>query len=214
MRWSYSSCSCYYDCPAKYRYRYKERHPVEETKHPAAQRGTDIHALFENMLLDPDVNGLPKPFDYYDGFMKVLIEAGAKPEQIIILEKDWTPAPPWSDGWVKSILDAAVVQDSVARNYDWKTGKIYPNHQDQRELYSIMQFCQHPEVEIVIGMHVYVDLKENRSTTYNRSQLPELKAKWEELVRPLYEDEVFAPNPSFGCRSCPYSRANNGPCRF
>lgn len=212
MRWSYSAVSCYYQCPAKYKYRYRDGVEVKRLSAPAAERGTEIHALFEEALTDG--TALEGSFSYYNDFMRVLREHGTKPERIIVLERDWSPAPPWNEGWVKSILDAALVKDKEARNYDWKTGNIYPEHADQRELYSIMQLCDHPEVETVVGMHVYLDKKENRVSTYTRAQLPELKTKWEEKVRPLYEDEIFPTNPSFSCRFCEFSKGNGGPCRF
>jgi CRISPR/Cas system-associated exonuclease Cas4 (RecB family) len=213
MRWSYSAVSCYYQCPLKYKYRYRDKVEVERLASPAMDRGTEIHSLFEEALMSPAAI-LPPPFNYYDSFMATLREHNTQPEQTIVLAKDWTVAPPWDTGWVKSIIDAALVNGTEARNYDWKTGGIYDDHKDQRELYSIMQFCAHPEVETVVGMHVYVDKKENRSTTFKREQLPELKAKWEEKVRPLYEDEIFPANPSFSCRFCEFSKSNGGPCRF
>ena len=213
MRWSYSSVNCYYQCPAKYKYRYRDKLEVERLAAPAADRGTSVHLYFERMLIDESYE-LPEPFSYYNSFIRTLREHNAKAEEIIILEKGWTPAPPWSDGWVKSVLDASLINGTEARNYDWKTGGIYPEHADQRELYSLMQLCQYPEVETVIGMHVYVDKKENRVSTFTRAQIPELKLKWEEKVRPLYEDEIFPTNPSFSCRYCEFSKAFGGPCAF
>jgi len=213
MRWSYSAWSCYSGCPAKYKYRYIERHSVPKIPSPAMERGTEIHSLFEASLTDAEAE-LPPPFDYYTDFLEVLRNHGTKPEQTIILESDWTPAPPWNEGWVKAILDAGLVKGTEARNYDWKTGKIYDEHQDQRELYSLMQFCANPEVLVVVGMHVYVDKKENRSTIFQRSQVPDLKAKWEERARMMNEDEIFPTNPSFSCRFCDFSKYSGGPCRF
>ena len=213
MRRSYSSVNCYYQCPLKYKFRYLDKVPVQRTTTPAMERGTEIHSCFEAALGDPTAE-LPAPFDYYTTFINTLREHGAKPEQTIVLMHDWSPAPPWEEGWVKSILDAGLVNGAVAHNYDWKTGKIYDEHQEQRELYSIMQFCAYPEVEVVIGTHVYVDKKENRSTEFKREQLPALKAKWEEKVRPLYEDDVFPANPSYSCRYCDFSKWNGGGCKF
>ena len=213
MRWSYSSVNCYYQCPAKFKFRYIDGIRGLPSTSPAMERGTKVHSDFETCLRDESYVLAP-PFDYYGDFMCTLRDNGAKAEHVITLDKHWKPTAGWEPIWVKSILDVSLIQGNVARNYDWKTGGIYDDHKEQRELYSLMQFCENPEVEIVIGTHVYLDKKENRSNEFTRDQVPALKAKWEEKVRPLYEDEVFPTNPSYACRWCEFSRYNGGPCRF
>jgi len=212
MRWSFSAWNCYNQCPAKYKFRYKDRLRLG-MKSVAAERGDMVHASAERYLVDP-INRLESPMVYYESFLTALRDKGAKPEHTIILNREWKPAMPWEDEWLKAILDVALVEGTVARNYDWKTGKIYPDHVDQRELYSLAQLCAYPEVEVAIGMHVYVDLKQNRVSEFKQADVPALKAKWEERVSRLVEDEIFPTNPSFTCRYCEYSKWNGGPCRF
>lgn len=180
---------------------------------PAADRGTGIHGDLEHSLRDSEYV-LKAPFSYYNDFLATLRKHGARPEKTILLNKSWEPVLPWEDPWVKTILDVALTDGTTARNYDWKTGKIYPDHYDQRELYSLVQLCENPLLDKAIGMHVYVDLKENRVSEFTREELPALKAKWEERVRPLFEDEIFPTNPSYACRYCEFSKYNGGPCRF
>lgn len=213
MHWSYSSCGCYHQCPAKYKYRYRDNIRGTLPQHPAASRGTEIHAHFEHCLRDCEYH-LPNEFSYYNDFVTTLREHKAQAEVEISLNKEWRLIQPWDDVWVVSVLDVSLIEDTVGRNYDWKTGKIYPEHGDQRELYSLLQFCAYPQLERVIGMHVYVDLRQNRTSEYIRDDVPALKAKWEEKAHYLFEDEIFPPNPSFACTSCEYSRYNGGPCRF
>lgn len=214
MRWSYSSVSCYEQCPAKYRWRYLDKFEIApKLVAPAKERGTALHAALERAIREPEFE-LPDELKYYYGFISILRGEGAVPEKVIVLEHDWTPALPWSEGWVKSILDVHLKTKSVAYNYDWKSGNIYPEHSDQRELYSLMQFCEDEELEKVIGMHVYIDKRENRTSTFTRADVPALKKKWEEKARPLFEDEIFPTNPSFSCRFCEFSKSNGGPCKF
>ena len=39
-----------------------------------------------------------------------------------------------------------------------------------------------------------------------------LKALWEQNVKPMFKDEIFAPLPSYMCRWCHFRKDNGGPC--
>jgi hypothetical protein len=98
--------------------------------------------------------------------------------------------------------------------YDWKTGKIYPDHDDQKTIYSLAVFSEDPAVLSVRAVHVYLDSNTNREKTFHRDQVPELRQQWENRVQGLEQNPVLIPNPGFHCRWCGYRREVGGPCQF
>lgn len=209
--WSYSRYGTWKQCPAKLKFQLADTGP--RTSSPAAQRGTDIHKIFEDFLLN-NVYILPEPFQYYTKFLEALRDAKAAPELPIALDAQWRPVE-WDspDRWWRGVLDCVVFEPQIIHIYDWKTGNEYDDHREQREIYAaaIHSLFDTPFVRV---FHVYVDKKQNTTTLFPREDLPELKQKWENRVAPMLADERFVPNPGWHCRSCPYRAEVNGPCPF
>lgn len=216
MKWSLTSLSTYEKCPAQYKFRYMDNIPTPPTG-GAAARGTEIHAAFEGYLTGK-LPTLPEEFNFYTGLLNELRAKETYPEHTICLTREWTPtAATADDRWYKGILDVKAFErgkTTEATVIDWKTGKIYPEHQDQKSLYSLAVFAEHPDVQRVRAQHVYVDLGKTRETIYDREQMHELRAAWDTRVLKLEKEKEWIPNPSFKCRFCPYSKDKSGPCRF
>lgn len=211
MAWSLTSLHTFEQCTLKYKYKYIQR--LEEPRSYAAARGVDKHKMVEDFVND----GVPLPpeLDFYHGFLSNLKAAGGKPEVKLAMNKSWEPCD-WKaeDVWWRGVLDMLVLTPKEAIVYDWKTGKIWPDHEQQRELYCIATAQHFPELQQMRGIHVYVDLGKNRQHVYHRSELRSLQAKWETRVNRVTSAVEFFPNPSFKCRFCPFSRYKGGPCQF
>jgi PD-(D/E)XK nuclease superfamily len=211
--WSLSRLKTYEQCPAKYKYQHIDR--LAMPKHPAAERGIAIHKDLE-MFLTGAAPSLPANLSMYHGWLENLKPKKVFTEHRVGLRADWTPtefdAP---DVWLRSVLDLKVLgDDNTAHVYDWKTGKIYPDHVDQKTLYSATTFAEHPDLYQVTAIHVYVDLGKNTQQIFHRDQATALRQGWDSRVKPLLAETNWIPNPSYSCRWCPYSRAQGGPCRF
>lgn len=233
--WSLSAVGCYEKCQLKARYKYVERRP--EVRSDAAGRGIDFHKDIENFLIGASPT-LPSNLDYYTSWFTELKKHEIYPEHIIRLKQDWTPAQENEAHWYKGILDLKVVrrQESVESLpegtertqlqappieviiYDWKTGRVYPDHDDQKSLYSVATFAEHPSVFSVRAIHVYVDLRQIREKTFHRDQMHELRTAWDgragKFLEALKNPEGMIANPGFHCRYCSFSAAKGGPCRF
>lgn len=214
MNWSLSSLSTYEKCALQYKYRYLENRPVPPPG-GAAARGIEYHRHIEEFLTGKS-EALPNEINFYTQYLTQLKGKEIYPEYTICLDREWRAVRP-DDGsrWYKGILDLKVrSSETEAIVIDWKTGKIYPEHEDQKSIYSLAVFCEDPSVLRVRAIHVYLDLGKNTEAIYDRQQMHELRAKWDSRILKLENEKEWIPNPSFKCRYCAFSRGNGGPCRF
>ncbi len=214
MSWSLTRLQVSESCGAKYKWRYLDHLP-EAAKSEAAARGSAKHTLIESYLNSQEAMELPAELAYYKGFLDALKSHSCLPEHRIALDADWNKCD-WDapEAELKSVLDLLSIGELEATIYDWKSGKIYPDHADQRELYALAVFCAYPTVQTIRTIHVYIDLAKNREATYFRGMLEVMKAKWMERVNKMRAMTEFIPNPTYKCRWCGYSRYNGGPCQF
>jgi hypothetical protein len=214
MSWSLSSLSTYEKCALQYKFKYIDR--IERPfSSPAATRGLELHGAIEDFLTGKATE-LPHEINFYTQYLTGLKSQDIYPEHVICLDRQWIPVRPESpERWYKGILDLKVkTGETEATVIDWKTGKIYDSHDDQKSIYSLAVFAEQPSVQRVRAIHVYLDLGKNREKTYDRSQMHELRTSWDSRVLKMEEAKEYIANPSFMCRYCAFSRGNGGPCKF
>lgn len=208
--WSYSRYSTWKKCPALLRFQTlaAEKPPM----HPAAERGVRMHKNIEMFLLGE--SELIPELSYYHAFLTHLREQKAVPEVPIALDRNWQPVE-WDspERWVRLVLDAVLPYPTMPVIYDWKTGKEYPDHRDQREIYAISYHSILPAERSQV-YHTYLDTRQNTTTVFSVTDIPGLRQKWEIRAGEMLADREFVPNPGFYCRTCHFSRGNGGPCRF
>lgn len=210
MSWSLTSLTTYEKCPAQYKYRYIDKLPTPPAG-GAAARGTEFHSHLEKFLTGA-IDELPSELSFYTSLCKVLKEQKAIAEHTIKLDREWKPV---AEGhWYKGVLDVKILKGTEAEVLDWKTGKIYPGHADQASLYSLAVFSEEPDVQRVRARHIYLDLGKEREKVFDRNEMHQLRTAWEQRVERLENAKEFIPNPNYGCRYCPYSKGNGGPCKF
>ena len=211
MTWSLSRLQTYEGCAKKYEFRYVQG--LKSDAGPAAARGNLKHKSIEDYI--NGVSLLPTELAHYGPFLDHTKTLGGQAELQMALNKAWEPVP-WDspDVELKSVLDLLVLGPTEATVFDWKTGKIYDSHEDQKDLYSIIVLATHPELYQVRAVHVYVDLGKNREKTIHRDQASAIRTRFEARVARMESDKEFIPNPTFMCRYCSFSRFNGGPCKF
>lgn len=221
MKWSLSALKTFESCAFKYKLKYIDK--LEEVRSDKASRGVVIHADIENYIKDTGgvKSKIPEHLSFYKSFLDHIKGQEFYAEKTIRLSKEWKEIKEGEEHWYKGILDLLVIgsrgQDkdpTEATIYDWKTGKIYPDHDDQKTLYSVAVFSLYPTLFSVRAIHVYVDLGKNRETTYHRDQMHNMRKLWENRVEKLASAVEFLPQPSYACRWCAFSRFNKGPCKF
>ncbi len=211
--WSLTSLSTYERCGFKYKLKYVERIP--EIRSMQASRGVDFHRSVENFLTGAEPK-LPPELDFYTEFLTGLKQHEIYPEHKVSLSRDWNPTT-WEDGWFRGVLDLKLIpkeQNQTGFVYDWKTGKPYPDHDDQKTLYSIALFAEQPTLRSVRAVHVYFDSRRNIQKEFHKDQVHSLRQQWESRVQRLEQNPEFIANPGFHCRWCGYRREIGGPCQF
>jgi hypothetical protein len=215
-QWSFSRWSTYQDCPAKIKFRYVDK--LVEPGSPQMDRGTMIHKMAEVYVLAP--GRTQKPHDclktHADEFK---LARTSKP----IVEQEWAFTEAWEPtGWFAKNAWLRIKTDLIYQPkklpcvvVDHKTGKRYPKHSDQLSIEALTTFIMLPHVDEIDAQIWYLDQgKPNLNSKFVREDVPFLKMEWEDKVRPMLNDETFAPKPNYGCRWCHYRKANGGPCEF
>ena len=213
--WSYSRYGMYKQCPKKYKFAVIDGLPQPRLTEGPAFRGVGIHAMFENYLLGKR-DDLTSEFDYYTSFLDEMKKQKFMfPEIKLAFTREWEPCK-WDakDRWFRCILDALIVEEGTITIYDWKTGKEYPDHVNQREVYAVAVNAVYPNIENIECYHVYLDGRALTKSVYSKDQIPAIREKWEDKVQMMFDEQWYPANPSWLCRYCHFRKANGGPCEF
>lgn len=215
MTYSLTKIKMFEQCGAKYQYRYIDR--IKEKQNEYAARGTEVHGNLEAFVKD----GTPLlgKLEFYHGFLTQLKQHPVPicTEERIALRKDWSAAPDGEEPYLLAYIDLSRYVEVQAHLWDWKTGKIYPDHDDQKELYSAMVMGARPEIQVVTFNHVYVDIGKNRERAFSRDfDFDRIRQKWDSKIATIEATDArtLIPKPQFLCRYCSYSKFQGGPCRF
>lgn len=218
MNWSLSKLGTFTKCRRRFLYSYIQHLKGTEQPRGARERGVDQHAHIERYFKDR--TPLPVDLTHYKQWFDMLCAYEPIAEEPLAMLEGWMPGS-WEDPkvWWKGVLDLRVRKPPISWVFDWKTGKVYPDHVDQRELYAIAVFVNDPEINEIEAWHVYIDLGKKVKQIFFREQLPALIAKWNgklagymqalERFVPGEAETMFVTNPSYLCDYCPYSR---NPC--
>lgn len=216
--WSYSKIKLYESCAARYRYRYIEKLPSAPPG-PAAARGIEAHNQIEQYIKGYGSWDVPPgPEQIYPVLDKMRFrnEGWTGAEHKLGFCKEWKPSGFVADAtWGRAVLDAVWQSKNkeVLEIYEWKTGKPRDEYAEQRKLYAAVGLVWW-KVEKLSVTTVYLDnTAPNQRLNVSRSALPKLQDDWNARVELIEKDETFAPNPTFACRWCDYSRYKGGPCR-
>lgn len=220
MNWSLSKYGTFLKCRRRFLYAYIQG--LKGTPQPwgASDRGQDKHKAIERYFLYGE--DLPLDLLKYKDWFTLLKQHEFYAENQLAMLEGWLPCA-WLDpkAWWKGVLDLKVLSNGKAWVFDWKTGKIYPDHVDQKELYSIATFVEHPEVDEVEAWHIYLDLQhKDTKLIYTRAEHFEwLKTKWNAKLAPYMQalaryvpeeaETFFVTNPTYLCDYCPFSK---NPC--
>jgi hypothetical protein len=217
--WSYSRLHDHEECA--FRAKLKHLDHLKEPGSPALDRGAAIHKLAEDYVTKR-LAKLPSELKLFANEFKELrkISKRVAVEQQLAVNDQWDPCD-WfgADAWLRVVLDACYVDGDRLIIVDHKTGKLNPEHADQLDLYAVVGFIYHPEVDVVEANLWYLDQGEVTSRVYSRDEALKLRPKWLKRVKPFFADAAFKPVPSYACRWCFFGQAGKakggiGQCKF
>ncbi len=211
---SYSRYSMHNKCPQSYHWKYNEERPTTYDPGPAATRGTMIHKTIEDFInkesetIHEDIT--KKWLPYVDE----LRARGAAAEVDFCFTNQWEQTA-WEaeDGNTRGSLDMLLLRpDHTAQVDDWKTGRIYDDHAEQRSLYGLYVFKAFPDVTDVQVNSVYVDKNKKVTTTMSRVMVPTYTAVWEKRFERI-RLPMYPPRPGSHCNWCSFSKKKGGECK-
>lgn len=216
---SFSRMQGYKKCPASYEWKYLLGNPGNPPG-PAAARGTRIHNSiedFHNGVGDLDEEIPLVMADYVNTYYDV-DGWKAYPELEFGFTSDWEITTFEADDcYIRGKMDGVFVEgpwvDPTRVVIDeYKTGKEYPEHADQKAMYALASLVIWPTIESVVVSGVYLDLKKIKPTTYMRAHLPAMQFEWKRQIDKL-KIPIYPARPGFHCRWCTKSHKGGGPCQ-
>lgn len=168
-----------------------------------------LHSLCEQVL-----NGereTPEQLGKVSRVMQRLRVNQAKAEQAWRVDANWRPVE--SGSWLLGYVDVTFTRDAVLHVYDFKSGKPYPSHKGQLELYALLGLAQHPDMPAVTVGAIYLDSgKIGYRRTIVRSEADVLRANWTRRAEALMADDAYEATRGRGCYFCAYKDSLGGPC--
>lgn len=210
-RFSNSSIKTYEQCP--YKFKLTRIEGLTEPAGEAAERGKTIHLSFEKAIKNQEA--LPQEFEHWNTYIDKLKSLNARAEEEFAITKDWQVCKFDDDkAWLRGVIDAIYTVDDSIHILDWKTGKER-DYADQVNLYAGILFAMYPEIKKISTEICYIDLKKQINYGYvYREKAEELKQWICDRVTKIENDDIFAPNPTYGCRWCHFRKSNGGPCQW
>jgi hypothetical protein len=214
-RHSYSAIARYKECPARYAYGYIMKLP--DPPSAAMARGTRLHGLAESYMLDKK-REVPVHFELRKIGLELfrMRELGAIAEQTWMVNKDWEPTDDPEKAHVKAIIDVHYLTEDggVLHCHDYKSGRAYPSHSDQLELYSILGLLRYPNAHRAESGAIYIDSGTTGADgSILRQMLPTLVRRWDADIGRMEDDVEFVPTPGSHCKWCAYASRTGGPCQ-
>lgn len=214
--WSWSRYSDHKRCPAFAKYRHLDKLP--EPKAPALERGGIIDG-YAQAFLEGRTRKLAAELASFRAGFTALKAAGADAQLKLAVDRSWqlVDFKDWNRAWGRMVLDASFYEPKPRRVHviDFKTGRIYPENEEQLELYSLPMFVKYPDAKDVKVRLWYTDHGEEKGVrVYPRSAFARLKKGWERRLVPMLTDKKFPPRPGDHCNRCHYRKSNGGPCQY
>jgi hypothetical protein len=220
QKWSYSQWSDYEKCPRKVFFKQVAKAP-EVGDRKALERGIAAHTNCENAVVTKDLNwlvqpvpGKPTKLHTWENRFVELIKEGAGAEIPLALAKGWVKTT-WfaANAWLRAKLDA----DTHRRLIDYKTGRKYPEHAYQGDLYATVKMASEPDIQEVDVEFWYidddgsVDKSISRWKFYREGHEARIRA-WEHRIAAMMNDDIFPARPGQHCGWCGFSGKKGGPC--
>ena len=218
MSWSYSKLLVFEQC----RYHYKLRHidKLAEDKHPAAERGTQVHQYCEDFVTGKLKSLATEMLKFDHDFIALKREYVANN---VSLEGEWGFDSDWNvtaykTAWLRMKADAVVFNKAKTEAIvvDYKTGQKFGNeikHGEQVQLYALATAIRVPTVKKIKVELWYLDKDDLTQTDYTREHALNFVKPFHKRAMKLENAKTWEPNPNvFTCKYCPYGPQKQNIC--
>lgn len=220
--WSYSTYTQYTKCPRSVCFDKVMRIRIEEPPNPHFEKGDRVHAAAQSFVSSkgraPKVS---KELVKFEGRLKELRSLKSN------CELEWTFTEQFGytgwfdkDAWLRMKVDVCSTSPLLIQIVDWKTGKVHPEHRQQRSLYALggLQLVLLNRIEAdagkvrLLASHCYTDTGQTATEEYLMRDLAGLKREWRTRIKQMMNDTVYPTNPGSHCRWCRFAKSKGGPC--
>lgn len=206
---SYSSMSLYFQCPKLWARTYIDG--IRDAPGAASQRGTMLHQLLEDFFNGktpfPAGNATLRP---WQSRLEALVAFSPVAEGQIAVLRDWR-ACNFGDplAFIRGALDLRFKRGQ-AHKLDWKSGKKYPTHVEQGEVYVAISQDEEDHVVQFYYLDQPFDVVE---WYYTHAEQLILREKWTEKAETIRQATEYPATPNDKCQWCPLSWRNGGDCK-
>lgn len=157
--------------------------------------------------------------------LQFLRKLKAQVERDWAFTKDYVPTSWFGDkAWLRVKTDACAVEPIVPpliHIIDWKTGRVYDEHRQQRSLYALagLQLASLGQIpgatkdSNLVAAHDYTDTGFTATETFTPKDLKKLKKEWASRICGMMSDTRYQMHEGFHCRFCRFRKSNGGPCQ-
>jgi hypothetical protein len=222
--WSFSVYMQYCKCPFSVCLDKIQRVRIVEPPNAALEKGNRIHKNAEDAVRAPGkMPKLEPELGRLRPLLRTLRDAKASVELNWAFNNLWHPTG-WfaKDCWVRVKTDACAdtKEPPTVTIVDYKTGKVYDDHKQQRSLYALAglqlvqigQLAGGSKTTKLTAQHVYVDTTQTATEEFTLKDLKPLKREWEARTKQMLEDTQFPVKEGPHCRWCRFAKSRGGPC--
>ena len=200
---THSAYETFDTCPRMYQAKYITKE-VEFKQTPEAEYGDEVHNEFEAKLKQ---GGLPDTRfkSYWPLFKAVASQPGETiAEGKCAIDPHGAMVDYWDKEayWLRGKVDVTVVDGSVAKVFDWKTGKKKQDNAQLR-LYSLFTLARFPQVDKVLSGYVWLKSREiTKPLVVTREEMGAVAEPFKrkgELIARAQEVDHFPEKPSGLC---------------
>lgn len=225
VSWSYSVYTQYVKCPLSVCFDKVQRIRIVEPPNPHFEKGDRVHKAAELFIggsgkvpvVIPELKAVKDRLAFFR-------KARASVELEWAFDKSYRPTS-WfgQDAWLRVKTDVCLdtKEPPLVHITDWKTGKVYDEHKQQRSLYALAGL-QLVELGALAGgskdvkltaEHLYTDTTQSATEEYDMKDLAPLKREWGSRIKQMMSDTRYPAKTGFHCRYCRFRKSAGGPCK-
>jgi hypothetical protein len=235
--WSFSVYTQYMKCPFSVCLDKIMRVRIQEPDNPHFIKGNRTHTIADTFIggVGAKRPALEETIKCGKETLKVNLTAvkdqlidlrkkKARTEQEWAFDRQWKPTDwrDWTGAWlrIKTDVCADTKEPPTVEIVDWKTGKPYADHKQQRSLYALggLQLVQigaladgNKDVKLT-ARHVYIDTGQSATEEFTMKNLAPLKREWLARIKIMMSDTTFKTKTGRHCGYCKYAKSKGGPC--
>jgi len=198
---------------------------IQEPENPAFVKGNRVHDTAASIVSGK--GKVPKLTPEMEPIKEQLMRmraAKARTEQEWAFDKKWNPVDwrDWKAAWlrIKTDICADTVTPPTVDIIDWKTGRVHPEHKQQRSLYAlgglrlvqIGQLAGGDKAVQLTAQHVYADTGQSATEKFTMKNLKPLQNEWIARTRQMMTDTTFKTRTGRHCQWCKFAKSKGGPC--